>query len=1093
MNYLRQVSRIAFAALAGILLFAQPLFVSAAILAPRSIIMQREQTGTASNQEIRMTTPSGVTVAGRTVVINYQEGFDLSSVLVSDIDLFYGPVTGLETGASLAAVPGVGIWGVVVGTNKITFTAPTNGGPVSPGWKMTIRIGTNANLGTNRIINPTGLGGATFNMAIDGTFGDTGGMDIPLYDNTSIDVTAIVGAVSPPPGGGGGSGGDSTAPTIYNIQAINITTSTATIIWQTDENANGLVDYGTTLSYTNNVNHANFVTSHSMDLSGLTNNTIYNFRITSADILLNSGLSSNYTFQTLPPPAAPIISNVLITNITDTSALVTWQTNIPADSTVEYGTTVGYGTTLSDAPLVMSHSQALSGLSIATQYHVRISSSASGLTATTGDIPFSTLGDTTAPANVFGFSAIAGDLQNSLSWTNPTDPDFSYVKIRARTDGYPTSETDGRFVYQGSANSFVDPGLVGGTTYYYTNYTFDVSGNRASGAFAEATPYSTVLPPPVLPPVVPPVIPPVVPPTGPGGSASTTTIPTATTPPPVVASTSTPPIVETPTSTIVLPPEVAPTSTLPIAEGVTIYPEYYGGNGTISLVANASGQLGSLVGRSVLVRVPTSGLGRAPQSAMIEVGASKYALTAVGGGEVWAASFVPSNRIELVPVHVLFRFVDSTEARASTVIDVHGTGRVLARSGINPTPQALPGATVTLYEMTVSGWQKWDGSKYGQVSPSLSASNGSFGFMVPNGSYRVVAEMEGYQTQERIIEARQNIVSADLILPQTVQIPVIGPILNAFQEPAVQETANIAAPIVVAVAIANVATAASAFSLLNYIWFLFTQPLLILGRRKRERWGSVYNALAKTPVDLAAVRLIHAKTSLILQTRVTDIRGRFSFHVQPGEYRIQATKQGFTFPSTYAKDISVDGEYLDVYHGEVIKVEEESSISVNIPMDPQVREEAPKNVILKYRLRQLQALLGFASPVVSLVAFAISPSWLLFGLFAGQVVIFGVFRRLAQAKPPKDWGVVYDAETRKPLGQTVVRIFDKKFNKLLETQVTDNHGNYGFFAKKNVYFVTADKPGFERYKSRDIDLSKQESGAIDEHIRLTHTHKGAAA
>jgi len=1069
MQQLRTLSRIAFAALAGLLLILQPFVASAAVLTSRSAIFERNQPGVASNEEITFVTPSGVqSGGGDTIALNYGSTFNLSSVTFGDVDLFYGPVTGLENSASLAASPGVNIWGVSVSGNKLIFTAPSSGvlNQIPGGDHVVMRIGTNAAGGVNRIINPTGLGGGTIFLVIDGAFGDTGGFDIPIFNNTIVNVTAVVAATSTPgggtPGGGGGGGTDGMPPTIFNVQAINITSNSATIIWQTDEPANGLVDYGLTPSYTNNASHTGYITSHSVDLSGLSASSLYHFRVTSADAVGNSASTGDFTFTTLAPPHAPVISNVQVVNITDSSAIVTWDTDIPANSVVNYGTSASYGTTITDNSSVVHHSMPLTGLTAATTYHLRVSSVASGLSSSSGDVVFSTLGDITPPANVFNFTVTPGDSRNTLNWTNPSDPDFAFVRIRARTDGYPTGPADGRFVYQGSANSILDSGLVNGTTYFYANYAYDAAGNPASGAFAQGTPNG---------PVIPPVIPPVTPPTTPGGTPTTTRPVTPTSTPPTT-STSTPPI-------------VVPTSTTPVTPGIVITPEYFAANGTVQLIENAAGQIASIVGRPVSVRVPTAGLGRVPQSATIQVGSSLYALTPLLNGESWGATFVPSNRIENVPVTVTFHFADGTEARASTVISVQGMARILSREGVNPNPVALPGAKVTLYEMTVSGWQVWNGSRYGQANPMQSAADGSYGFIVKNGSYRIVAEKDGYQTQDRVIEVRQNVASVDIILPQVVETPVIGPILAVLQSPEVQQGANIAAPIAIAVAVANLALATSLFSIFNYLWFLFTQPLLLLGRRRRERWGLVYNSLAKTPIDLVAVRLVHARTNLILQTRVSDAKGRFTFRVRPGQYRIEAAKQGYSFPSAYLKGEKVDGEYLDIYHGEIINVEEETNIAVNIPMDPLVREETPRKVIFKKRLRQLQTFLGFLSPFVSLAALIISPSWLTAGLFIGQVLVYLLFRRLAKAKKPKGWGIVYDSKTRKPLGQTVVRIFDKKFNKLLETQVTDSRGNYGFFAKNNVYFVTADKTGFDRYQSKDIDLTNKEAGAIDEHIQLS--------
>jgi hypothetical protein len=65
----------------------------------------------------------------------------------------------------------------------------------------------------------------------------------------------------------------------------------------------------------------------------------------------------------------------------------------------------------------------------------------------------------------------------------------------------------------------------------------------------------------------------------------------------------------------------------------------------------------------------------------------------------------------------------------------------------------------------------------------------------------------------------------------------------------------------------------------------------------------------------------------------------------------------------------------------------------------------------------------------------------------------------------------------------------KKFNKLLETQVTDRNGTYGFFVGRNVYYVTAQKTGYARYVSPDLDLSKKDSAVVDQNIRLVPEEK----
>jgi subtilisin family serine protease len=76
--------------------------------------------------------------------------------------------------------------------------------------------------------------------------------------------------------------------------------------------------------------------------------------------------------------AAPQISNVQVSSITETTALITWTTDLPGDSQVQYGPGVNswgnYPNEEIDATLKTSHSVALSGLSQQTAYYFRVGS-----------------------------------------------------------------------------------------------------------------------------------------------------------------------------------------------------------------------------------------------------------------------------------------------------------------------------------------------------------------------------------------------------------------------------------------------------------------------------------------------------------------------------------------------------------------------------------------------------------------------------------------------------------------------------------------------------------------------------------------------
>lgn len=93
----------------------------------------------------------------------------------------------------------------------------------------------------------------------------------------------------------------------------------------------------------------------------------------------------------------PIISGSSVSSVAETSATITWTTDEPATSQVEYGYDANYGwSTTLDATLTTSHSVTISGLSAATPYNCRpISQDGSSNEATGSNLSFTT--DTPAP------------------------------------------------------------------------------------------------------------------------------------------------------------------------------------------------------------------------------------------------------------------------------------------------------------------------------------------------------------------------------------------------------------------------------------------------------------------------------------------------------------------------------------------------------------------------------------------------------------------------------------------------------------------------------------------------------------------------
>ncbi len=196
---------------------------------------------------------------------------------------------------------------------------------------------------------------------------------------------------------------DVTPPVISNVVASGTTATGTTVMWQTNENANGTIWYGTstpvTTSTATSTGSATLLQNHSIALTGLNPTTTYYAIVTSADASGNTATSSQFLFTTAAAPdtTPPIIANVSASNIATSTAHITWATNESATSKVWYGTstpidvTATSTPTISDGALVLNHDLALSGLTASSTYYYVVSSAdASGNTATSSQQSFVT-------------------------------------------------------------------------------------------------------------------------------------------------------------------------------------------------------------------------------------------------------------------------------------------------------------------------------------------------------------------------------------------------------------------------------------------------------------------------------------------------------------------------------------------------------------------------------------------------------------------------------------------------------------------------------------------------------------------------------
>ncbi len=104
-----------------------------------------------------------------------------------------------------------------------------------------------------------------------------------------------------------------------------------------------------------------------------------------------TGSLSTSISSTPPDTSGPGMSDLVVSDITDSGAKITWTTDESSSTAVDYGTSDGYGSTATGDGNTTSHSVTISGLSANTTYHYNVrSADGSGNETGSGDNTFTT-------------------------------------------------------------------------------------------------------------------------------------------------------------------------------------------------------------------------------------------------------------------------------------------------------------------------------------------------------------------------------------------------------------------------------------------------------------------------------------------------------------------------------------------------------------------------------------------------------------------------------------------------------------------------------------------------------------------------------
>ena len=177
-------------------------------------------------------------------------------------------------------------------------------------------------------------------------------------------------------------------PGILSITVETLSDTSVKVQWATDQDALSRVEYGPTTSYgTNTPWSTTLAKEHSVTIAGLTPGATYHYKAVSktpGDVVAKS---ADKTFNT----TGLAVSGVTSTSVNNRGATITWTTDDPSSSQVEYGATTAYGmTTTVDSTAKTSHSVEITGLSKETTYHYRVKSASATADDVSGDKTFTT-------------------------------------------------------------------------------------------------------------------------------------------------------------------------------------------------------------------------------------------------------------------------------------------------------------------------------------------------------------------------------------------------------------------------------------------------------------------------------------------------------------------------------------------------------------------------------------------------------------------------------------------------------------------------------------------------------------------------------
>lgn len=223
-------------------------------------------------------------------------------------------------------------------------------------------------------------------------------------------------------------------------------------------------------------------------------------------------------------------------------------------------------------------------------------------------------------------------------------------------------------------------------------------------------------------------------------------------------------------------------------------------------------------------------------------------------------------------------------------------------------------------------------------------------------------------------------------------------------------------------------------------------------RRRWKRKGRVVDAESSLPIPLARVRAYRAGQPHFLEEQSTDRNGYFFEPNQPGPYRLQVDKHGYSFPS----NLSRNG-----YHGEDLPAFDQP-IDIFLDPDPhRLRSQLLIPLGVQSLVGALRRPLLFVGSALAVTDFLASGRLISGLILASYLLIWAEFslefrlQRLLQ-------GRVIDHKTNQPIALVIIRFVSEVTQALTITAVSNKKGEFTVLLPPGYYQVRLTGLGYKQ-------------------------------